>query len=206
MAETNLPVPPDSTGQKLRMRSRKRGANDVVEQAVFMHQAETWMALADAVAFAANKHHWSIFNASGSGKVVQLLDLRYIDLSIAAVTGVGIRFDIKRVTASSAGTAITCEATDTTNAALPAGVTVRTNGTITEGNLLWPATLSNDEIPLTGLNTNWLGNTILPAWGDSRAVPLTFREGQGLTVKQITSSTVGSYAWLGIFTVEDTWT
>jgi hypothetical protein len=46
----------------------------------------------------------------------------------------------------------------------------------------------------------------LPAPADPRAVPLTFREGQGICIKQITSSTVGSYAWLAIFTVEDTWT
>ena len=190
-----------------RQRSRVRGSDVVQEQAVFMHQADTWLALADAIAPAANAYPISILNATGSGKVVQLLELRYIPLALTAVTGVGVRFEVHLgITAHSAGTAITPRAFDSTQTALPAQVTVRTGGTITGGTLLYPFAINNDEIPLTLINHDMAGLNVLPALRDSRAVPLTLRPGEGLGIKQITSSTVGSFGWMCVFTIEDTWT
>lgn len=206
MADANIQVPPDSTGQKLHMRSRIRGADTVLQQSVFMAHGETWSAVADTVAFAANKQHISILNAAGSGKCVTLHDLRWVNLSIAAVTGVGIRWDVKKISAHSGGTALTPEAWDSLNTALPAQVTVRTGATsVTEGNLLFPFTANNDENPLTGLNPQQMGNSILPGIADVKSGAFVLREGQGITVKQITSSTVGSWAWIIQFSVEDTW-
>jgi len=206
MADSFTQVPPDSTGDKLHMRSRVRGADTVLQQSVFLSHGETWSGLADAVAFAANKFHISILNAAGSGKCVTIHDLRWVNLSIAAVTGVGIRFDVKKITAHSGGTALTPDAWDTINAALPAQVTLRTGATsVTEGNLLFPFTANNDENPLTGLNPQMMGNSILPGIADPKSGALVLREGQGLCVKQITSSTIGSWAWILQFSIEDTW-
>lgn len=205
MAEGYTQVPPNSTGNKLRTRTRTIGANTVHEQAIFTAALPTYYALADAVALAANKHHISIFNATGSGVVVAVKKLFQINLSLAAVTGVALRFDMKRTTAQSAGTAITPVSMDTDNPALPSQVTVNTNGTITEGSLLYPFTTQSDEI--TAANTavaNYLtqfGNLALES---TEMQELRLREGQGFTVKQITSSTVGSFAWLMAFTVEPT--
>lgn len=205
MAESYTQVPPNSTGNKLRTRSRVIGADTVHEQAIFTAALPTYYALADTVALAVNKHHLSIFNASGSGVVVALKKLFQINLSLTAVTGVALRFDIKRTTAQSAGTAITPVSMDTNNAALPAQVTVNTNGTITESSLLYPYITQSDEV--TAANTavaNYLtqyGNLVLES---TEMQELRLREGQGMTVKQITSSTVGSFAWLAAFTVEPT--
>lgn len=204
MAETYTQVPPDSTGDKLHMRERVRGSDTVLQQAVFLDEAPTYSAVADAVAFAANKSHIALFNATGSGVIVKIHDLRYIDLSIAAVTGVGVRFEVRKASASSAGTAITPEKWDSGDAALPAGVTVRTGGTVTDGNLLFPLGLHNDEILLAGAQPTLDGQSILPK--NQRTKPFTLRENEGLHVKQITSTTVGSFAWLVIFTVEPTHT
>lgn len=203
--ESYVQVAADGAGKKLRTRERTIGANTVHEQGVFMAAPETWVALADAVTPAQNKHHIAIMNASGSGKIVKVRKLFPINVQLAAVTGVALRFDIKRATAASAGTTITPEKMDTNNAALPAGVTVRTNGTITEGNLLWPQIVSSEEI---AANTSQLIASTLNAMLNNipegnEIQELTLRQGEGLTVKQITSSTVGSYAWLMVFTVED---
>lgn len=195
-------VPPDSTGDKLAMRNRTKGADTILEQSVYLSEEETYSAVADAVAFAANKHHITLFNATGSGVTVRVHQIRPINLSLAAISGVGIRFDVRRATAASAGTTVTPEKFDTNNSNLPAGVTVRTNGTVTNGNLLYPFAMNNDEIPLTGINTNAQIKNIF--FNELKNQPFVLRENEGITVQQITSSTVGSFAWLIIFSVEST--
>jgi len=203
--ENYTQVPPDSTGKKMRTRSRTVGANEVHEQAVFNGAIHTYYALADAVAFAQNKQMISILNAAGSGKMVVLKKMFLINLSVSTVTGVMLRQDFKRITAHSGGTLITPTLCDTTNPALPAEVTVRTGATaVTEGALLFPLTFNNDEVgatqafPTTALQAgiNWL-----PEGSEVQEVRL--REGEGVTIKNITSTTVGSYAYLIVFTVDD---
>lgn len=203
MAEDIIQLPADSTGKKLRTRSRVIGANTIHEQAVFLASIDTWVAYADAVSFTANKHHITLFNASGSGKTVKVRKLFAVNLQTAAVTGVVCRFDIKRATAASAGTTITPVSFDTTNAALPSGVTVRTNGTVTEGSLLFPWLTTTDEetaVPALSKSTFQQMTNILIEGNEIQE--LTLREGEGMTVKQITSTTVGSYGWILVFTVE----
>jgi hypothetical protein len=201
VADTFTQVPPNSTGNKLQMRSRLRGSDTVLQQAVYLDHAETWSAVADASAFAGSKHHISLYNAASSGVTLQIIELRWINLALTTVTGVGIRFDVRRfASAHSAGTLITPEAFDTANAALPAGVTVRTGATITTGNLIFPFALNNDEVPLTGLQNQILAQNIMP--NHVGAGNFVLREGQGLTVQQITASVVGSFAWHVIFTSE----
>ena len=204
MAESFTPVPPNSTGNKMRTRSRVIGADTVHEQGVFTAAMPTYYALADAVAFAANKHHISIFNNAGSNQVIAIRKLFHINLSLGAVTGVALRFDVKKTTAQSAGTAITAQSADSLNPAL-SGITLATGATITEGAILYPVTTQNDE--LTAANTaiaNYLmqfGNLALEG---PETQEYRLRPGEGMTVKQITTSVVGSFAWLMVFTVEAT--
>ena len=148
--------------------------------------------------------HIAIMNAAGSGKMVSIRKVFHINLSLAAVTGVAVRFDVKKATAVSAGTAITPVSCDTDDV-LPAGITVATGATVTEGVLLYPVTTQNDE--LTAANTaiaNYLmqfGNLALEGIEQQE---YRLRPGEGMTVKQITNTTVGSFAWLMAFTVEPT--
>ena len=205
MPESYTQVPPNSTGNKMRTRTRTIGANTVHEQSVFSGSLPTYYALADAVAFAANKQMLSILNAAGSGKMIVLKKLFLIDLAIAAVTGVALRQDVKRITAHSGGTAITPQSADSTNPALPAEVTVRTGATsVTEGALLFPMTFSNDEVGATQAfpsaqllaGLNWF-----PEGQEVQEIRL--REGEGLTIKNITTTVIGSFAYLLVFTVDD---
>lgn len=202
MAESYTQVPPNSTGNKMRTRSRVIGADTVHEQGVFTAAMPTYYALADAVAFAANKQHLSIFNNAGSNQMIAIKKLFHINLSLTAVTGVAVRFDVKKTTAQSVGTAITANSADSANPAL-SGIQIATGATVTEGAILYPITTQNDE--LTAANTaiaNYLmqfGNLALEGIEQQE---YRLRPGEGMTVKQITNTTVGSFAWLMAFTVE----
>ena len=142
-------------------------------------------------------------NAAGSGKVVAIKKLFHINLSLSAVTGVALRFDAKKATAVSGGTAITPVTVDSDDT-LPAGITVATGATVTESSLLYPITTQNDEITAanTAVANYFMQLTNLQPEG-SEIKELRLRPGEGFTVKQITSSTVGSFAWLIVFTVDD---
>jgi hypothetical protein len=204
MSEGFTQVPPNSTGNKMRTRSRVIGADTVHEQAVWTGAMPTYYALADAVVFAANKQHISLFNNAGANQIISIKKIFHINLSLAAVTGVGLRFDVKKTTAQSVGTAITANSCDSTNPAI-AGLQIATGATVTEGAILYPVITQNDEI--TAANTavsNYLmqyGNLALEG---AETQEYRLRPGEGMTIKQITSTVVGSFAWLVAFTVEPT--
>lgn len=205
MPESYIQVPPNSTGSKVRTRSRVIGANTVHEQAVYQAALPTYYALADAVTCAQNKQVISILNDTGSGKVVALKKLFIINTQLSTVTGVALRSDVKRATAHSGGTVVTPASADSTNPAIPAQITVRTAATsVTESTLLFPLTYTNDEVGATQAfptaqlmaGLNWF-----PEGAEVQEVRL--REGEGLTIKQITNSSVGQFAWLIVFTIDD---
>jgi hypothetical protein len=166
---------------------------------------DTFMAWTNNSAFAANKYHISILNASGSGRVVRCHKLFAVNLQVAGVTGVMVRFDAFKITAHSGGTAITPEKFDTATADLPAQITVRTGATsVTLGNRVFGFTSTNEEVgATTQLN---LGFSILQGtnlmFESDRTQELILRPGEGFAMRQITSSTVGSFGWLLVFTEE----
>lgn len=207
MSTSYTQVPPDSTGDKLHMLARVAGADTVLSQVVSLEQAPTYTAWANDVAPAASKHMLTIFNAAASGVVVEIYGLRAILLQIAAVTGVTLRWDILKASASSAGTTITSEKHDSGAADLPAGVTVRTNGTVTAGNRLGGVIVSGEEIttaqaPMIRAE----GQDLLPQLKNPKAKSIVLREGEGLTVQNVTSSTVGTFGLSVTFGVTTTYT
>lgn len=207
MSTTFTQVPPDSTGDKLKMLERVSGADNVLAQVVSLEHAPTYTAWANDVAPAASKHMLTIFNAAASGVVVEIYDLRAILLQIAAVTGATLRWDILKCSAASAGTTITPELHDSGAASLPAGVTVRTNGTVTAGNRLGGVIMSGEEIttaqaPMVRAD----GQDLLPQLKNPKAKPIVLREGQGLTVQNVTSNTVGTFGLSVTFGVVATYT
>jgi hypothetical protein len=203
MPEGFIQLPLDGAGKRMRTRARTIGGQEVHEQASYRPGADTYFALADNVAHAANKHHISLFNGAASGRVVQVRKLFAVNLSTGAVTGVAERFDCRRSTAQTAGTAITPTPADSTNPALPAAIVCATGATVTNGALLWPFLTLNEEVtatqPLTTAGFQQSMNIMLEA--DS-IQELTLRPGEGFTVQQITASTVGSFAWILAFTVD----
>ena len=204
MAESYTQVPPNSTGNKIRTRTKVIGGHTVHEQAVYQTALPTYYALADAVACAQNKQVISLYNAAGSGVVLSIKKLFIINTQLASVTGVVLRHDVKKITTHSAGTLVTPVACDSGNPALPAGVTVRTAGTVTEGALLFPLTFNNDEVGATQAfpsTTLLAGLNWMPEGQEIQEFRL--REGDGLTIKQITNSAVGQFAWFVVFTLDE---
>ena len=205
MADSFTQVPPNSTGNKVRTRTKVIGVDTVHEQAVFQTALPTYYALADNVAFATNKQLITVLNAAGSGKMLAIKKLFLINVQTAAVTGVALRSDVRRITAHSGGTVITPVAADSNNAALPAEVTVRTGATsVTEGAIMFPLAYSNDEIGATQAFPSSIllqGLNFIPEGIETQEIRL--RPGEGITLKQITATTLGLFAYLIVFTVDE---
>ncbi|NJL78433.1 MAG: hypothetical protein HC917_05520 [Richelia sp. SM2_1_7] len=198
-------VPPNSTGNKMRTRTRVQGLDIVHEQAVYQGALPTYYFLADAVAFAANKHMISLYNATGSGALISIKKLYLINLQLSSASGVALRQNVIRFSSEhTGGTLITPTSCDSANGTLPTQITCRTGATITDVSILFPLTFSNDEVgttqafPSTQLlaGINWF-----PEGSEIQEVRL--REGEGLTVKNITSTTVGSFAYLFVVVIDE---
>ena len=203
MAESFTQVPPNSTGNKMRTRSRAIGGDTVHEQGVFTAALPTYYAVADAVAFANTKTHFSIVNESGSGVLISIRKLFPINVSIGALTGAALRMEARKLTAHSGGTAITAQSCDSTNPALPAQVTIKTNGTPTGTTLLYPFIITTEEETATAALTKnvFQAMTNLQPEGPEQQ-EYRLREGEGFSIYQSTNATVGSFAWFMVFTVE----
>lgn len=172
--------------------------------------AQTYTAGYAGITFAANKSMLSIFNGSGSGRVVRVYRIWVLNNQTAAVTGVLTTFRIERTSAQSGGTAITPVKHDTTNETLPSQIVVATGATITAAGTLRTFVWSNDE-PAVGTGTWDEFETMIPlccvwdsGYGDSNVQPITLREGEGLSVTHTGSTTVGNVDIWMEFTVSTT--
>lgn len=204
MAESFTRVAPDSTGNRMRTRARTIASQLVHEQYIALASMDTWIAYANAVAFANAKRHLSIYNAAASGVIVRARKLFAVNLQTATVTGIWQRMDFHKFSsAHSGGTLITPEAMDSNNAALPAGVTVRTGASVTLGNLVFPWTTSTEEETAgIALSKAMFQQSVNALIDGPEIQEWTMREGEGLVVNQNVNSTVGSFGYILAFSVE----
>jgi len=141
-----------------------------------------------------------IFNASGSGQIIEIKGI-YIIPTLAAVTGVGMTWEIIKTSAvGSGGSALTPRPFDSTNTALNANLTSRvkpSGGATTNFILLSPNSSSEETIPYGSLASN-LNHVPSFAYGQG----IYLREGEGLKVDQTTNSNVGSTNIIIVFVVE----
>lgn len=148
---------------------------------------------------AARTTRLDVFNAAGSGIILEVHALLIIP-TLIAVTGVGMTWElIRTIAVGTGGTALTARAYDTTNPALPAGVTARsspTGGATGTDVLQFVNTSSEETIPYASMAS--VLNHLL---NGPRLQPLVLREGQGLKVDQTTNSSVGSTNIAVIFTI-----
>ena len=155
--------------------------------------AATYTALATAVAWStSNKVFFSIFNGSGSGKVLKVRRVWIINAQASAATGILQTFGLYKITTDTSGgtpTTITPVKHDTNSSDVPAQVTIKTNNT-TNGtsSLLYTQQYSGDEAAV-GTFT-WDEFEVFPnlslfwdvGYGTTSMQPLTLREGQGFSV------------------------
>jgi hypothetical protein len=153
--------------------------------------AATYTITAQNVAFAANKSMISIFNGSGSGKVIRVYRIWALNNQLVAVTGVLTNLEIRRITASSGGTDLASLVAkhDSTSAAIPAEVLISTNATVTPSVLYRRVIWSTDEPAANATVTMDELQTLVPlaciwslGYADSSTDPITLREGYGVTV------------------------
>jgi hypothetical protein len=159
---------------------------------------------------AAAKDHFDIFNATGSGKILELRGLwgtAAINVSTVAGT-LSPDFDLLRTsTVGTGGTTLTMGATtfpsismaDTTNPALPAQVTIRAAPTAgaTIDDALFPNYLTQEETQAGAQLQQWQNMILITAVGQRP----TARENQGFKLRQITLGQAGNWTFIGLFTL-----
>lgn len=157
--------------------------------------ANTYVSYFNDIAFAANKSMATIFNSTGSGKVVKIRRILLLNSQINAVSGPLTSIEIRKITSTSGGSDVTPIKMDSSYSDLNAGILSKT-GTIDTVTDLYKTIVWSCDEPVVG------GNTLdeyemIPAlnyvwdvgYGDTNVIPLTLRENEGITVKHN-----GSYA------------
>lgn len=160
----------------------------------------TWYVWVEPQACAANKYFLALLNTGA--QVLKLRKLYLQNAALTAVTGVGLRFNVGRVTAIGGGTAVTPQIMDSSDAALTGLTCVHTATGVTDGPVLFGWFTNNDEIGLTGgfpQATIQGLISLLPEGGEIKEI--TLRQGEGVCLKQITASTVGSFGALAVLTL-----
>lgn len=175
----------------------------------------TYGLITPPIAVGVDKLLLDLFNASGSGKVVDVRGIWLIPKLDAAVTGaLAVRVDAYRTSAVGTGgsTVAADSATrdvstgttwkfDENNAAIPAQITARVapTGGATISRWLFPNNVAPEESNTSmGYLTQW--QNLVPSFMFGQK--FTFREGQGLLLKQGTVASVGSVSIFVAFTLE----
>lgn len=172
----------------------------------------SYVAFVPVVAVGANKIFFDLFNAVGTGKVLEINGLWAVVKTDVAVTGtLGVELQTSRTSAIGTGgtaatysgtvfTAATITPKDTNNASLPAGVTLRAVPTAgaTIAGVLWQNYFFTEETNVSSQVGQFFN--LIPA-ATTEFQSLTLREGQGLRVNQGAVASVGSIGFTIDFSV-----
>lgn len=204
MANTYTQVPPDSTGDKLQMRSYTRGADTVQSQGVYFDGLPTFRVLAPAIVPATNKYHIVLRNSTGSAQTLYLLGLYAINDNVTAVTGVINQFNFRRVTGTPTMTSLTPYAFNSADPALANVVAGHTaTAGLSDSTIILPMVLSSEENTAVPTNTGmYLQHANLLPMMHPYSRPLALRPDEGVAVKQIGAGSVGALSWILDFSVE----
>jgi hypothetical protein len=175
----------------------------------------TYFYCSPPVAVGASKLLVDLFNATGSGKVLDIRGVWLIPKLDVGVTGVvAVRVDMYRTSAvGTGGTAASVDSAtldvgggnftkfDETNAAIPAQITARVapTGGATISRWLFPSNVAPEETNTSmGYLTQW--QNLIPQFFYGQK--LTVRENSGVLFKQGAVASVGSVSVLVAFTLE----
>lgn len=163
--------------------------------------ASTYIVNSFAVPFATNQHLLTLFNPAASGKILRVYRIWVENNSITAVTGVNPLLKLYRCTAASSGVIrypVTYRSGNTALGTVAAG----SKQTVTVTSLFRNCIISNDEpVVNTSSCDEWQQFiAVSELWnGGTRNTNLdqiVCREGQGITIQNITATTV---SWLDCF-------
>lgn len=182
---------------------------DALKVALFLGGAsapKTFVARATSVAIGNGKSMISLVNTSGSTVKIKLRELWITNVQTTGVTGIIANFELNSIVGHSAGTSLTPKAFDSTDT-LNGSVTARTGATVTtEGTSYARWLWSSDEWgvgPADVESTDHANQNLIPHYQDSgRWGTITLNANEGLHVKQVTNSTVGTFDLDIVFTQE----
>ena len=160
--------------------------------------AATFRATGGGIAYASSKDMLNVFNGAATARVIRVYRGYWFNNGTAAVTGVLTTAQCRRITAASAGTAVTPVKHDTNSSNLDAATTAGTNQTTTGSDIFRPFLFVNEEPIVAGTTqANWL--TLVPfaeiwnaGYGDTNVEAVTCRATQGFQLFHSGTSAVGS--------------
>lgn len=160
--------------------------------------AATFRATGGGIAYASSKDMLNVFNGSATARVIRVYRGYWFNNGTAAVTGVLTTAQCRRITAASAGTAVTPVKHDTNSSNLDAATTCGTNQTTTGTDIFRRFLFVNEEPIVAGTTqANWL--TLVPfaeiwnaGYGDTNVEPVTCRASQGFQLFHSGTSAVGT--------------
>lgn len=149
-----------------------------------------------AQACAQNKLFLALKN-TGVDQVVTLEDLRLINSDDTA-TGVFVEFDLLKITAIEAGTAVTPVPADSGDGTAASLTCVLAPTSVTGSTVFLAHYTNNDEVGAT----NDFPTTAIQAGLNLLPTPIRMRYGAGVALKQITNSTEGSFSALAVIRID----
>jgi hypothetical protein len=168
--------------------------------------ASTYTVIANNAYFGTNKSMIALFNTAGSGKILRVYRVWVENNQVTPGTGIAVVLELRRITAASAGTTLVPVSYDSTATALGT-VTAGTGMTVTVSDLFKRIPYSTDE---PTINTGSIdefqqfqqySSLHYIGLNDSRIEPIVCREGEGVTIRNITTTTVMSADFFIEFTV-----
>ena len=168
--------------------------------------ASTYIVKSFSVPYASAQYMLTVFNPTGSGKIVRVYRAWVENNGFTAVTGVSPILKLYRATAASGGVTVTPISYDSTNTALGT-VACGSKQTVTASSLFGNRVVSNDEaVPNTGTVDEWMQfiphmELLNVGTRNTNLDPIVCRENQGFTIQNSTATTVSGIDVFIEFTV-----
>jgi len=175
---------------------------------ISVKQPPTFSVTATGVATANNKSMFSLHNGSGGAAYIKIHEIWIQNAQTSAVTGVLTNLELRRITGHSVGTDLSIGRHDT-NESPNISITAKTNANVSgeAAVLLDKWIMSNDEWAPGTLDLEGMAMLLglhFPVWRvDEKVKPIVLRDGEGLTIKCATNTTVGSFDITVVFTQEN---
>lgn len=168
-------------------------------------QLPTFFLYTANVAVGNNKSMVSLYNGQ-SGSILCIREIRIVNTTITAATGVVAEFELRRITGHSGGTALTHESADTQDT-LSANITGKSGATVTgeSANKFMDWHKSTDDWGSGTLDTESMDACMqnIPSYRSMpEEKPITLRNGEGVTIKCATNTTAGVFDIMIKYTVE----
>lgn len=149
-----------------------------------------------AMPFDYNRSMIGIFNNVGSGKVVKVHKIIALNNQTVALTGTIKLLTIQKLSTGSGGLPLIPVKHDSISPNIPSQITVAANMSFTVSSTLYVVPWSSDEPIRQAITLDEL--EIIPKYGEllyipySGAIqPITLREGQGISLTNISASNIG---------------